>query len=234
MTYGDIVHEECGATSLTCPSSADVGQREGRAEDRGRRPPSAQATPKGHETFISRTAPHQGLAPTSGPPCVQDTHRHPQGRPADAKLLSGVRPVPPTCPQGLEDGALLRGLDYAVPARRCPVHAREKVSDHDRPAWPAPVTNQATTAPGKGSRNQTPSDIDIPVTCGYPTQCDATRRIDSPSHGDGQRTNPGHIRQPQGIEPDNHRPEGDKHLNTPRYCSGQRHVSGAQTAWLVT
>ena len=37
-----------------------------------------RATPKGHETFISRTAPHQGLAPTSGPPCVQDTLRHPQ------------------------------------------------------------------------------------------------------------------------------------------------------------
>ena len=37
-----------------------------------------RATPKGHETFISRTAPHQGLAPTSSPPCVQDTLRHPQ------------------------------------------------------------------------------------------------------------------------------------------------------------
>ena len=37
-----------------------------------------RATPKGHETFIFRTAPHQGLVPTSGPPCVQDTHRHPQ------------------------------------------------------------------------------------------------------------------------------------------------------------
>jgi predicted oxidoreductase len=35
-------------------------------------------TPKGHETFISRTAPHQGLAPTSGPSCVQDRLRHPQ------------------------------------------------------------------------------------------------------------------------------------------------------------
>src|SRR6266480_7395887 len=37
-----------------------------------------RATPKGHETFIFRTAPHQGLVPTSGPPCVQDTPRHPQ------------------------------------------------------------------------------------------------------------------------------------------------------------
>src|SRR5450631_3233260 len=37
-----------------------------------------RAAPKGHETFISRTAPHQGLAPTSSPPCVQDTLRHPQ------------------------------------------------------------------------------------------------------------------------------------------------------------
>src|SRR6266480_4159490 len=37
-----------------------------------------RATPKGHETFIFRTAPHQGLVPASGPPCVQDTLRHPQ------------------------------------------------------------------------------------------------------------------------------------------------------------
>ena len=37
-----------------------------------------KAAPKGHETFISRTAPHQGLAPTSSPPRVQDTPRHPQ------------------------------------------------------------------------------------------------------------------------------------------------------------
>ena len=37
-----------------------------------------RATPKGHETFISRTAPHQEPVPTSGPPCVQDTLRHPQ------------------------------------------------------------------------------------------------------------------------------------------------------------
>jgi hypothetical protein len=37
-----------------------------------------RATPKGHETFISRTAPHQGPAPTSSPPHVQDTPRHAQ------------------------------------------------------------------------------------------------------------------------------------------------------------
>src|ERR1700750_3208116 len=37
-----------------------------------------RATPKGHETFIFRTAPHQGLVPTSGPPSVQDTPRHAQ------------------------------------------------------------------------------------------------------------------------------------------------------------
>jgi hypothetical protein len=47
-----------------------------------------RATPKGHETFISRTAPHQGLAPTSGPPCVQDTPRHAQGGPS----ISAARP----------------------------------------------------------------------------------------------------------------------------------------------
>jgi hypothetical protein len=37
-----------------------------------------RAAPKGHETFISRTAPHQEPVPTSGPPCVQDTLRHAQ------------------------------------------------------------------------------------------------------------------------------------------------------------
>ena len=154
--------------------------------------------------------------------------------------------VPLTCRWQLEYRGVLRclspsdlWLSGSVPGSsrirpgfvRCPSRLQR---DWVRPAWPTPVTNQVTTTPGKGSRNQTPSDIDIPVTFGYPTQRDATRRIDSPSHGDGQRTNPGHIRQPQGIEPDNHRPEGDKHLNTPRYCSGQRDVSGAQTAWLVT
>src|ERR1035438_5362906 len=37
-----------------------------------------RATPKGRETFIFRTAPHQGLAPTSSPPHIQDTPRHAQ------------------------------------------------------------------------------------------------------------------------------------------------------------
>ena len=39
----------------------------------------------------------------------------------------------------------------------------------------------------------------------------------SPSLGneDGQRPNPGHIRLLQGIESDNHRSEGHKHLATP-------------------
>jgi hypothetical protein len=46
-----------------------------------------RATPKGHETFISRTAPHQGLVPTSGPPCVQDTLRHPQVPPIFSAIL---------------------------------------------------------------------------------------------------------------------------------------------------
>ena len=51
-----------------------------------------RATPKGHETFISRTAPHQGLVPTSGPPCVQDTLRHAQLR---LELIE-VRRLPPS------------------------------------------------------------------------------------------------------------------------------------------
>ena len=167
----------------------------------------------------------------SGYDSVLGTHR--VVRPTPSSSAAFVR-FPPTCPQGLEDGAPAPRTRSCRARAAVPRARAGKVSDHDRPAWPTPVTNQVTTTPGKGSRNQTPSDIDIPVTCGYPTQCDATRRIDSPSHGDGQRTNPGHIRQPQGIEPDNHRSEGDKHLSTPRYSSCQRHVSQTQTAWLVT
>ena len=55
-------------------------------------------------------------------------------------------------------------------------------------------------------------------------------RSHSLGNGDGQRTNPGHIRLLQGIEPDNNRSEGDKHLSKPRYSSCQRHVSGTQIA----
>src|SRR5215469_348643 len=39
-----------------------------------------QGDSEGHKTFISRTAPHQGLTSTSSPPCAQDTIRHPQPR----------------------------------------------------------------------------------------------------------------------------------------------------------
>src|SRR6266487_4439076 len=42
---------------------------------------------------------------------------------------------------------------------------------------------------------------------------------------DGQRPNPGHIRLPQGIESDNHRSEGYKHLSTSRYSNCQPDVS---------
>ena len=49
-------------------------------------------------------------------------------------------------------------------------------------------------------------------------------------NGDGQRANPGHIRLLQGIESDNHRSEQHNHLNTSRYSSCQRDVSGTRTA----
>jgi len=67
--------------------------------------------------------------------------------------------------------------------------------------------------------------------------CDGWQRLirrSTPANGDGQRTNPGQIQLLQGIEPNSHRSEGDKHLSTPRYSSCQRYVSGTQTAWLVT
>ena len=99
------------------------------------------------------------------------------------------------------------------------------------------MTRQVTTASGSGRRSQTSSDVLRRLQASIstdPTRCDLARRSHSLLYGDRQRTNPGHIRLPQGIEPDNHRSEGDKHLSTPRYSSCQRHVSGAQTAWLVT
>ncbi len=83
-----------------------------------------RATPKGHETFISRTAPHQGLTPTSGPPCVQDTPRHaqyppragsgPEGGADQRQLLGAGRP-------GRSHGAglaSLNGGDVRVVATR--------------------------------------------------------------------------------------------------------------------
>jgi hypothetical protein len=45
-------------------------------------------------------------------------------------------------------------------------------------------------------------------------------------NGDAQRTNPGHIRLLQGIESDNHRSEGRKHLGPSRYSSCHWDVSG--------
>jgi hypothetical protein len=95
----------------------------------------------------------------------------------------------------------------------------------DRPGSPSsrdPVTCQVTTAPGSDSRRQTSSDGPITLISADPTRCDLAGRTHSPCNGEGQRTNPGHIRLLHGIESDNHRSGRDKHLSTSRYSSCQR------------
>ena len=64
--------------------------------------------------------------------------------------------------------------------------------------------------------------------------CGQRNEPDSLGIGDAQRMNPGHIRLLHGMESDNRRSEGDKHLSTSRYSSCQRDVSGTRTAWLVS
>jgi hypothetical protein len=53
-----------------------------------------------------------------------------------------------------------------------------------------------------------------------------TYRRRSPRHGDGQQPKPGHIRLLRGVESDNHRSEGRKHLSTSQYSSCQRVLAG--------
>jgi hypothetical protein len=52
-----------------------------------------------------------------------------------------------------------------------------------------PVTSQATTAPGSGSRNQTSADGPIASISTDPTRHDRIGRTHSPSHGDALRPN---------------------------------------------
>lgn len=61
-----------------------------------------------------------------------------------------------------------------------------------------------------------PLDGPVAVTCVNPIQSDVVTRTEYPLHGDAQRTNPGQFRLLQGIESDNQRSEGHKHLNTSR------------------
>ena len=87
------------------------------------------------------------------------------------------------------------------------------------------MTSQVTTAPGSGSRRQTSSDGPITLISADPTRCDLAGRTQSLCDGDGQRPKPGHIRLLRGIESDNHRSQGRKHLSTSRYSSRQRDVT---------
>src|ERR1017187_8864201 len=90
-----------------------------------------RAAPKGHKTFISRTAPHQGLVPTSGPPCVQDTPRHAQDALADALMRRGGVVVLLVFGQ---DGSQVRfAEDEAAVKELAPQGAGEALADRVHP-----------------------------------------------------------------------------------------------------
>src|SRR5213079_1805159 len=101
-----------------------------------------RATPKGHETFISRTAPHQGPAPTSSPPRVQDTlrHAHCRGAPQDApncaaRSTCALTPNRPRVVQDPAHRAALPTQPACRHARRQHRQIRQGSAGHD---WPDP------------------------------------------------------------------------------------------------
>ena len=102
-----------------------------------------RATPKGHETFISRTAPHQGPAPTSSPPRVQDTprHAHCRGAPQDApncaaRSTCALTPNRPRVVQDPAHRAALPTQPACRHARRQHRQIRQGSAGHD---WPDPL-----------------------------------------------------------------------------------------------
>jgi len=102
-----------------------------------------------------------------------------------------------------------------------------------------PTRSPSSQEPGDNGAGQRQPSPDVlrrshHLISADPTRYDLVGRTQSLCNGDGQRTNSGHIPLLQGIEPDNHRSDGDKHLSMRRYSSCQRHVSGTQIAWLVT
>jgi hypothetical protein len=72
---------------------------------------------------------------------------------------------------------------------------RPTASPDAGPPWSTlsrdPMTSQVTTAPGNGSRRQTPSDGPITLVSADPTRCDLAGRTYSLCNGDRQRPNPG-------------------------------------------
>jgi hypothetical protein len=72
-------------------------------------------------------------------------------------------------------------------------------------------------------------DFDSSANAGLQLELDLpTTGPSSLQYGDGQRPKPGHIRLLRGIELDNHRSEGRKHLITSQYSSCRQDVSGAR------
>jgi energy-coupling factor transporter ATP-binding protein EcfA2 len=106
---------------------------------------------------------------------------------------------------------------------------RELQESLEKTAHRAPLlTSRVTTAPGSGSRRQMSSDRLITLISADLTRCDLAGRSQPLANGDGRRPKPGHIRLLRGIELDNHRSEGRKHLITSQYSSCRQDVSGAR------
>ena len=141
-----------------------------------------RATPKGHETFISRTAPHQGLAPTSGPPCVQDTPRHAQpprstgtgparAAPAgqDDRRAASSRPAGPSAVRVSGRSSSAATAAMASPAR--PTTGAWSCSASSAPPW-LPGPRPSTPAPPPAPAAQRPPPAAPPA------------RLPAPKHRD--------------------------------------------------
>ena len=124
-----------------------------------------RATPKGHETFISRTAPHQGPAPTSGPPCVQDTHRHPQlpprsRHPAPSSSSLSTKTSTNTARPAWSPAPGTGSCTEADPGRSATWtgHSLTATGRHQPPPWPpkAPPTSRRSTRPPHGRSSTRP------------------------------------------------------------------------------
>jgi hypothetical protein len=123
----------------------------------------------------------------------------------------------------------MRGTQHeAIPRHRSTWNLARFARPARSPSSQEPVTSRVTTAPGSGSRRQMSSDGPITLISADPTQCDLAGRTPPLCNGDGRRPKPGHIRLLRGIELDNHRSEGRKHLITSQYSSCRQDVSGAR------
>src|ERR1700683_3561566 len=93
-----------------------------------------------------------------------------------------------------------------------------------------PVTSQATTAPGSGSRNQTSADGPIASISTDPTRYDRAGRTHSPSHGDPLRPNTAYPVVHNVLR----RITAGQGVPVSRYLTLRLRPAGATPQWLVS